>query len=62
MLILSVVFNIIFIGALVYLSFALRKQAGILTKKTIAVRAERSQQDYWIQKHNNLRERVLHVA
>ncbi|HEC61519.1 MAG TPA: hypothetical protein ENI27_04625 [bacterium] len=62
MLILSVVFNIIFISALVYLSFVLRKQRGIVIEKTLLVETENNQRDYWFQKHNHLRERVLHVA
>ena len=62
MLILSVVFNIIFIGALVYLSFALRKQVSSLVEKKLEVVTEHDQRDYWFKKHNNLRERVLHVA
>ena len=62
MLILSAVFNVIFIAALVYLSFVLRKQRGIVIEKTIAVETENTQRDFWFQKHNHLRERVLHVA
>ena len=62
MLLLSVVFNVLFISALVYLSFVLRKQRGIVIEKTLEAQEEHSQRDYWFRKHNQTSERVLHVA
>jgi len=62
MLLISVAFNVLSIGVLVYLSFVLRKQRGIVVEKALTVQTEHEQRDYWFQKHNKLRERVLHVA
>ena len=39
-----------------------RKQKGIIVKKILDIKTEHDQRDYWFKKHNNLRERVLHVA
>ena len=62
MLILSVVFNVVFIGGLVYLAFVLRKQVNVIVEKKLEVKTEHEQRDYWFQKHNKIRERILNVA
>ena len=62
MLILSVVSNVVFISVLVYLAFVLRKQVNVIFEKNLEVETEHSQRDYWFQKHNKIRERLLNVA
>ena len=62
MLILSVVFNVVFVGVLVYLAFVLRKQVNVIVEKKLEVKTEHEQRDYWFQKHNKIRERLLNVA
>ena len=62
MLIVSVVFNVVFIGVLVYLFFVLRRQVGVIVEKKLEVKTEHEQRDYWFQKHNKIRERLLNVA
>ena len=62
MLIVSVVFNVVFIGVLIYLFFVLRKQVNVIVEKKLEVKTEHEQRDYWFQKHNKIRERLLNVA
>ena len=62
MLILSVVLNVLLIGVLVYLAFVLRKQVNVIVEKKLEVKTEHEQRDYWFQKHNKIRERLLNVA
>lgn len=62
MLILSVVFNVVFISVLVYLLSLLRKQVNVIVEKKLEAKIEHEQGDYWFQKHNKIRERLLHVA
>ena len=62
MLILSVVSNVLLISVLVYLAFVLRVQKGVVVEMAKEVEQEHSQRDYWFQKHNKIRERLLNVA
>ena len=61
MLILSVVFITISIIVLECMYFFIKKGEGVLLEKVQALATEHEQRDYWFKKHNNLRERVLHV-
>ena len=62
-------FSVIWVVAAVFcaavsivLIYFVRKQKDLIVKTTVEAKTNNDQRDYWFQKHNKLRERILMVA